>query len=590
MMNSKNGVRKTKKGTVSRMSDQARRPGQTGGSSHPKRRKDSVVSSRHTKPDVSKKRRVSDKNCSVKRLSASAVPDAGSDELSDHELLSAASDEGDHDVLKFIGNSDDEEDASMAENRSSFSEDAEDDSEEDENVNYRTLGKSSTSASKHEDGAGMRSDSDDEECHQNQDNASDVDDGLEADNPEIVFTGDLSVVKERIAENAAKLANWRTETEKKAGKEQVSRATVVQQLVQDVSTYYGYSLELAGYFVQLMNSIEVVSFFEAVDAPRPVTLRTNMLNTRRRDLAKVLISRGCNVDPIGDWSKVGLKVIESSVPIGATPEYCAGQYMLQSASSFLPVMALAPQPGELVLDMAAAPGGKSTYIGQLMKNSGVLFCNEINKERTTALVANIHRMGVTNTVVLNMDGADLVGKLPPLDRVLLDAPCTGLGVISRDPSVKVKRTLKDFKDQAAIQKKLLAAAVDVCNANSATGGYIVYSTCSLSVEENEEVIDYILKARGVKVVPLGIPEELGSPGLTNYREHRFHPSIKNARRVYPHLHNMDGFFVCKLKKTSDDVPKREKKDRRKHNAYVMNWGPEHWKPELLNKPIEFPTA
>lgn len=129
----------------------------------------------------------------------------------------------------------------------------------------------------------------------------------------------------------------------------------------------------------------------------------------------------------------------SNLSTGATPEYCAGHYMIQSASSFLPVLALAPQPGETILDMAAAPGGKSTYIGQLMKNSGVLFCNELKRERCTSLAANIHRMGVSNSVIINMDGLELKGKLPPLDRVLLDAPCTGLGVIARDPSVKVSR-------------------------------------------------------------------------------------------------------------------------------------------------------
>lgn len=113
--------------------------------------------------------------------------------------------------------------------------------------------------------------------------------------------------------------------------------------------------------------------------------------------------------------------------------------MLQSASSFLPVLALDPKPEEMVLDMAAAPGGKSTYIGQLMKNTGVLFCNELKKDRCASLVANIHRLGLTNTIIMNMNGLELKGKLPPLDRVLLDAPCSGLGVISRDLSVKVRR-------------------------------------------------------------------------------------------------------------------------------------------------------
>jgi ribosomal RNA methyltransferase Nop2 len=103
---------------------------------------------------------------------------------------------------------------------------------------------------------------------------------------------------------------------------------------------------------------------EANEVQRPVTIRTNTLKTRRRDLAQALINRGVNVDPLDKWTKVGLVIYNSQVPIGATPEYLSGHYMLQGASSFLPVMALAPQPNERVLDMCAAPGGKATYIGE----------------------------------------------------------------------------------------------------------------------------------------------------------------------------------------------------------------------------------
>lgn len=91
---------------------------------------------------------------------------------------------------------------------------------------------------------------------------------------------------------------------------------------------------------------------------------------RRRDLAATLINRGVNLDPLSTWSKVGLVVYESQVPVGATPEYMAGHYMLQSAASFLPVMALAPQEKERIVDMAASPGGKTTYIAALMRNTG----------------------------------------------------------------------------------------------------------------------------------------------------------------------------------------------------------------------------
>ncbi len=133
---------------------------------------------------------------------------------------------------------------------------------------------------------------------------------------------------------------------------------------------------------------------------------------------------------------MGIVVFDSKVPIGATPEYMAGHYMLQGASSFLSVMALAPQPGERVLDMAAAPGGKSTYISAVMKNHGLLVSNDANEKRIKSLAANLQRMGVRNAVVTCVDGRQAPSLGVAFDRVLLDAPCSGLGVISKDPSVR----------------------------------------------------------------------------------------------------------------------------------------------------------
>merc|ERR1712115_556305 len=103
---------------------------------------------------------------------------------------------------------------------------------------------------------------------------------------------------------------------------------------------------------------ELLEVLEANEVQRPLTIRANTLKTRRRDLAQALIARGVNLDPVGKWSKVGLVVYSANVPLGATPEYLGGHYILQGASSLLPVMALAPQEGERILDMASAPGGK----------------------------------------------------------------------------------------------------------------------------------------------------------------------------------------------------------------------------------------
>ena len=110
------------------------------------------------------------------------------------------------------------------------------------------------------------------------------------------------------------------------------------------------------------------------------------------------------MDPIGKWSKIGLVVYSSQVPLGATPEYLAGHYMIQGASSLLPVMALEPKENERILDMSAAPGGKSSHIAALMKNTGVLFCNDPNEDRSKAVIGNFHRLGITNSVICNFDG------------------------------------------------------------------------------------------------------------------------------------------------------------------------------------------
>lgn len=329
-----------------------------------------------------------------------------------------------------------------------------------------------------------------------------------------------------------------------------SRADYMQLLLDDICTYYGYTPYLAEKLMSLFTPMEAFAFFEANEIPRPVVIRTNTLRTNRRTLAQALINRGVVLQPVGKWSKVGLQVFESAVPLGATPEYLAGHYILQAASSFLPVMALAPQENERVLDMASAPGGKTTYISALMRNTGIVVANDASKVRTKGLIGNIHRLGCKNTIVCNYNGQEAFPKiLGGFDRVLLDAPCTGTGVISKDPSVKTNKTERDFLAIPHMQRQLLLAAIDSTDHHSKTGGYIVYSTCSVTVEENEQVVQYVLRKRpNVKIVDTGLGS-FGSEGFTSYMGKKFDEKMTLTRRYFPHRENVDGFFVCKLKKT-----------------------------------------
>ncbi|KAF2669003.1 NOL1/NOP2/sun family putative RNA met [Microthyrium microscopicum] len=353
---------------------------------------------------------------------------------------------------------------------------------------------------------------------------------------------DLRLLRERINETIRVLESF-----SQLGEKGRSRSEYTQQLIKDICSYYGYSEFLAEKLYSLFPPREAFSFFEANETPRPIVLRTNTLRTHRRELAQSLINRGVNLEPVGKWSKVGLQIFETTVPLGATPEYLAGQYILQAASSFLPVMALAPQENERVLDMAAAPGGKTTHIAALMRNTGVIFANDASKTRSKGLIGNIHRLGVKNTIVCNYDATEFPRVMGGFDRVLIDAPCSGTGVISKDPSVKTNKTEKDFMKMPFTQKKLLLAAIDSVDHASKTGGYIVYSTCSVTVEENEMVVEYALTKRpNVKLVSTGLV--FGKEGFTRHMGKIFHPSMKETRRYYPHAYNMDGFFVAKFKK------------------------------------------
>ena len=183
----------------------------------------------------------------------------------------------------------------------------------------------------------------------------------------------------------------------------------------------------------------------------------------------------------------------------------------------------------------------------MLTGPGILFANDNNKQRAKALIGNIHRLGAKNTVISSHDARSFPKIIGGFDRVLLDAPCSGTGVIAKDPSVKTNKTEKDFLQLPHLQKQLLLAAIDSVNHAGKTGGYVVYSTCSVTVEENEQVVQYALSRRpNVKLVETGLT--FGVEGFRRFRGRTFDDKMNWTRRYYPHKYNVDGFFVAKFRK------------------------------------------
>jgi NOL1/NOP2/sun family putative RNA methylase len=235
------------------------------------------------------------------------------------------------------------------------------------------------------------------------------------------------------------------------------------------------------------------------------------------------------------------RVVSTSIPIGATPEYLAGLYYIQDLSSCIAVEELDLTLNQQNLDMASAPGGKTTFMAQKMCNSGAICAIEYNRRRIASVIFNLSRCGVLNTSIYNID-ARYAGKLNMVfDRVLLDAPCTCEGIISKDKSRKINHDPNDIEESSRRQLEMLLEATKVVK----PGGVIVYATCSFAPEENEVVIDKLLEASGNSIVIE--PVRQGLPGLTRFGDRRFHSSLSRTARLYPHLHNTVGFFIAKLR-------------------------------------------
>ena len=309
---------------------------------------------------------------------------------------------------------------------------------------------------------------------------------------------------------------------------------------------FNYHVDLIEKFMKIFSLEELIDFLISNQKNRPLTIRFNTIKNEPDFIIDNLRNQGIDIYQLKSLCQLIGIVKSSKIKIGGTLEYIGGLYTIQGISSVLPVIAMNPGKNEKVLDLAAAPGGKTTLISQIMNNSGLVVANDINIIRIKSLIANIHRLGIENTLVINYNGLMISKFLKGFDKVLVDAPCSGTGIISHDTNVKSLKINKVIPIITYLQRKLLLAAIDSCNENSKTGGIIVYSTCSILVEENECVVQYALEKRNIKIISTGIP--FGMPGYKNFGEIKFHPNMIECRRFFPHIHNIDGFFVCKIQK------------------------------------------
>ncbi|WP_027623847.1 RsmB/NOP family class I SAM-dependent RNA methyltransferase [Clostridium lundense] len=307
--------------------------------------------------------------------------------------------------------------------------------------------------------------------------------------------------------------------------------------------------EIMDMLYELYSPIEVDEILRSYKDGRRTTLRINTLKNSMGQVLQELRKRGIkfsNCSFIKDALIVG-DYRESD--ISKLPSYKEGRIYLQNLSSMLPPMFLDIEENMDILDMCASPGSKTTQMAALINNKGIIVANEINPIRRERLKYNVDKQGAKCVQVIGEDGKKLGGIFKErFHRVLLDAPCSGEGTIYiKKPESYRKWNKRTMMKNSKLQKRLLESGVNALK----KGGILVYSTCTLSPEENEEVINEIMyRYTNLRIMEMNFKLKNSSMGITSYKNKVYHPSLSNALRVLPNK-DMEGFFVCKIRKNRD---------------------------------------
>jgi len=336
--------------------------------------------------------------------------------------------------------------------------------------------------------------------------------------------------------------------------------------------------KIAEYLTSLFGADAVTLYSQYLEDDPAYYLRCNSIKTSRDDVQKNLSTNyGITTEPVSEFADA-LKVVGDKSNIGKTLEHSIGDYYIQSLSSMIPPLVLNPQPTDKVLDLCSAPGSKTTQLAALMQNKGTLLVNEIQLDRLKTLVFNLERMNVVNAGVIHSKGEVLSRFFQNhFDKILVDAPCSGLGIMQKKNEVSNWWTKEKAEQLSELQYRLLLSALKMAK----VGGEIVYSTCTLSVEENEFVIDKLLKKFPIKLLPVTLPVHSHN-AFTQFHEVHLDKSLQHAKRIIPWEINSEGFFVVKILK-EDEIEVENPAERKRHPFTFIP-------ARKLNKQLDFLTS
>ena len=296
------------------------------------------------------------------------------------------------------------------------------------------------------------------------------------------------------------------------------------------------------------------AFAEAASRPQPLFVWAHTLRTTSRQLIDVLKADGFALTPL-EWHPQAYRVSHQNGDerLGRHWTYLAGWFHIQEASSMIPALILNPQPGERVLDLCAAPGNKTALMAQALGNRGTVVANDVFWERIRPLRSAIDRLGLLNVSVTCHDGTAYPQAAGEFDCVLVDVPCSCEGTSRRFPGILKRAPFKHMLKRFHKQQLLLEAAIRRCR----VGGRILYSTCTYAPEENEAVVDAVLRKMpgSVRIVPVSLPGLNSTPGLTDWAGESFHADLQHSLRIWPHLNDTGGFYIALLEKIGGKSPK-----------------------------------